>query len=134
MPARLAGKRLLIANVQSDIRYYQKHKESVKREERLSFGEELLLALKENVMQEKERYFSEYQGFDVILPRHMEVDKPYVWLKRKGSNQYSVAMNTDKVLGGCQKMCIRDRPKFMRTVWKWPRKIMSIAAGEFIRF
>lgn len=104
MPARLAGKRLLIANVQSDIRYYQKHKESVKREERLSFGEELLLALKENVMQEKERYFTEYQGFDVILPRHMEVDKPYVWLKRKGSNQYSVAMNTDKVLGVCQRL------------------------------
>lgn len=104
MPARLAGKRLLIANVQSDIRYYQKHKESVKREERLSFGEELLLALKENVMQEKERYFSGYQGFDVILPRHMEVDKPYVWLKRKGSNQYSVAMNTDKVLGVCQRL------------------------------
>lgn len=55
-------------------------------------------------MQEKERYFTEYQGFDVILPRHMEVDKPYVWLKRKGSNQYSVAMNTDKVLGVCQRL------------------------------
>lgn len=104
MPAQLARIRLLISNVQSDIRYYQKNKESVKREERLSFGEELLLALKGNVMQEKERYFTEYQGFDVMLPKHMERDKPYVWLKRRGSNQYSVAMSTDKILGVCQRL------------------------------
>lgn len=60
------------------------------REERLSFGEELLLALKGNVMQEKERYFAEYQGFAVMLPKYMEIDKPYVRLKRKGGNQYQV--------------------------------------------
>lgn len=74
------------------------------REERLSFGEELLLALKENVMQEKERHFAEYQGFAVMLPKYMEIDKPYVRLKRKGGNQYQVNMNTDKLLGVCQRL------------------------------
>lgn len=104
MPEQLEQRRRFIADIQSDIFYYKEYKEPVNREERLSFGEELLLALKGNVMQEKERYFAEYQGFAVMLPKYMEIDKPYVRLKRKGGNQYQVNMNTDKLLGVCQRL------------------------------
>ena len=104
LPEMISTRRRLILNTTSDITYYEDHKESVKKEERISFGEELLHALKENVMHEKERLFCEYQGFDVILPRHMEYDKAYVLVKRAGSNQYTVSMDGDKVLGVCQRL------------------------------
>lgn len=104
LPEMITKRRLLISNTIADIAYYKSHKESVKKDERKSFGEELLHALKENVMHEKERLFCEYQGFDVILPRYMEYDKAYVIVKRTGSNQYTVSMDGDKVLGVCQRL------------------------------
>jgi len=112
MPSMIAKRRLLMANTEADIEHYRRKKESVKREERLCFGEELLEALKDNVMKEKERIFSDYQGFDVILPARMEFDKPYVIVKRTGSNQYRVSMKETKTMGCCQRLdhCLEHLP------------------------
>ena len=116
MPDRLSRQRIMIANTKEDIAYYQKCREVIKRGERISFGEELILALKDNVMNAKERVFAEYQGFVVILPKYMKVDEEYVWLKRKESNQYRVEMDTVKVLGCCQRLdyCLEHLPSELK--------------------
>jgi Zn-dependent M32 family carboxypeptidase len=64
-------------------------------------------------MRDKDRLFSEYQGFDVMLPKHMEYDKAYVILRREGSNQYSVPMDGDKEMGVCQRLdhCLENLSK-----------------------
>jgi N12 class adenine-specific DNA methylase len=113
LPGVISKRKLLVANTKADVSHYAECKESVNREERRSFGEELLLALKDNVMRDKDRLFSEYQGFDVMLPKHMEYDKAYVILRREGSNQYSVPMDGDKEMGVCQRLdhCLENLSK-----------------------
>jgi len=104
LPVMIQKQKKRYSNVKADITYYEKCKESVKRDERRSFGEELLYALRDNVMRDKERLFHEYQGFDVILPKHMHEDEPYVILEREGSNRYSVTMDGKKEMGVCQRL------------------------------
>lgn len=102
MPRRIEQRKALISNAKSDNWLYKLKKQSVTIEEREMFGEELLYALAHNVMTEKDRLFEVYQEFDVILPKHMKADKPYIVLRRKDSNVYSIKMDGDKPLG-CSK-------------------------------
>lgn len=102
MPRRIEQRKTLISNVKSDNWLYKLKKQSITKEEREMFGEELIYALSHNVMTEKDRLFEVYQEFDVILPKHMKADKPYIVLKRKDSNVYSIKMDGDKPLG-CSK-------------------------------
>lgn len=101
LPTQIDKRIGLIKNAKMDMIVYKKNKQSITMEEREMFGEELLYALAHNVMEEKERLFETYQDFDVVLPKHMKSDKPYVVLKRKNSNIYHVEMG-DKPLG-CSK-------------------------------
>ena len=103
LPHMIKKRKWLIINTESDIAYYEEHHNQVKKEERRSFGEELI-ALEGNILKERERLFSVYQGFSVILPPDMVHDKEYVILRRAGSNQYSVSMNGSKVMGCCQRL------------------------------
>ncbi len=98
-PDKMEKTALLIRQTEEDMKYYRTHKESLGQEERVSFGAELLDELRRNVMQPKERLFDHYQGFDVMLPRYMSMDRPYIILKRKDGGSYYIKMIGDKVLG-----------------------------------
>ncbi|MCR5836012.1 MAG: hypothetical protein K6G88_05875, partial [Lachnospiraceae bacterium] len=115
-PRKISKRKELIINTIADMEHYQKHKESVKKEERKSFGEELLYALKNNVMIVEERLFSEYQGFYVYLPKNMKCDNPYVIVTRPKSNRYTVEMDTTKEMGVCQRIdyCLDNLNKDMK--------------------
>ncbi len=103
-PEKIEKVDLLIRQVEEDTQYYKKHKEAIGQEEREWFGAELLDELRRNVMQPKERLFDHYQGFDVMLPRYMSLDRPYIILKRKNGGSYYIKMDGDKVLGCCARM------------------------------
>lgn len=79
-----------------DFKYYCRHKKRVSRQERVSFGEELASALKENVMQEEEQLFDRYLGFDVILPSYMTREHPSVKLLAPEGGSYYCEMAYDK--------------------------------------
>jgi N12 class adenine-specific DNA methylase len=113
LPFRFKKCKERIAFVKSDIKYYGERKESIKKDDRIAFGEELLYAVKNNIMMEKDRYYWEYQGFKIILPKHMKADKPYVILTRNDICKYSVDMDTDKNLGVCQRLdyCLENLNK-----------------------
>lgn len=95
------GKKLqkLIAQMDEDIKWYQKQKQSIDMDERESFGEELLEELFQNRMQSQERVFDNYQGFEVVLPKHMSLERPYVILRREQGGSYRIKMDGDKALG-----------------------------------
>ena len=58
--------------------------------------EEIFSALRENVLMTTEKTLMTYQGFSIILPINMTMEKPYVWLQ--GSGRYYVEL-ADTELG-----------------------------------
>ena len=87
-----------------DHEWYQQKRDTIGREERRAFGEELLSALHENGYQTGERLFDCYQEFQVILPAMMAPKDPYVYLKGKEEAKYYLEMKTEKPSGCCQIM------------------------------
>ena len=98
-PARMQRLKDVRATIRADIAHYQAHKASVSREERQAFGNELLFALAENVLMEKERVFDRYQGFEIVLPVYMDEEKPYVLVRSGKGCTYHAEMSEPKALG-----------------------------------
>ncbi len=99
MPKRIKNIRVYIRNLMKDIEHYRVAKETVSNEQREAFGTKLLDFLGRNILKEWERFFGSYQGFDIILPKNMTPEKPYVILTREGSNRYNIKMDGDKARG-----------------------------------
>lgn len=104
LPEKIENKKKLIECTKMDIQHRDVRKESLTMEERVAFGEELLLAIQGNIDRDVDRVFTDFHGFTVILPKHMKWEKPYVVLKGSTGNSYSVKMNTDKAIGCCMKI------------------------------
>ena len=98
-PARIRRLNGVCANIQNDIARYAAAKTSVPREEREAFGDELLFALADNVLAERERVFDSYQGFEIVLPAYMEADQPHVLVRSGRGSVYQVEMKDAKALG-----------------------------------
>jgi predicted RNase H-like nuclease (RuvC/YqgF family) len=86
-----------------DSKLYKRYKETIPNEERIAFGEELLEALKENNLVNKERTFAEYQGFTIILPANMFIEKPYVYVRSRNHGVYYNDMTDVSTPLGCTK-------------------------------
>lgn len=99
VPDKIKSLKELRRKALRDIERYTRYKETVPMEERHAFGEELLEAILDNVMREKERVFDTYQGFEIILPANMMKDKPYVYVTSRDGGKYYVEMDGDKALG-----------------------------------
>lgn len=99
VPDKIKSLKELRRKALRDIERYTRYKETVPMEERHAFGEELLEAIIDNVMREKERVFDTYQGFEIILPANMMKDKPYVYVTSNDGGKYYVEMDGDKALG-----------------------------------
>ena len=99
LPKRMQNKADYIQKLEKDEEFYKRNKRKLTQEEKTAFGTELLKAVAANGHKEKETVFGEYQNFDVVLPAYMDLSKPYVMLKRIGSNTYDVKMDGDKALG-----------------------------------
>lgn len=98
-PRRIDARKRLISNTELDIKYYDKHKTKVTKDERNSFGEELFEALKDNGERDSDRVFDEYQGFSILLPKYMKLEEPHVIVTREGSNRYDVKMDGESNIG-----------------------------------
>lgn len=84
--------------------HFEKNREKLTKEERFSFGEELLHALKGNYGRTDERCFDFLHGFRVLLPSGMKADKPYVRMAGENANRYEVDMWEAKEAGCVQRI------------------------------
>ncbi len=86
--------------LEQDQRHYQDRKEKLTKPERISFGEEALAALEENIFREADRLFDNVHGFDILLPAYMKKEKPYLLINGISGKQYHADMK-DAVAAGC---------------------------------
>lgn len=105
---------------QKDISRHIENSCVVSREERISFGEELMRALVVNKKHAKERLFDSYKGFEVYLPAGMAFEKPYVVIRSENGGCYEVGMNIAKPLGCSMRIDhllehLPDRLELLRT-------------------
>ncbi|MCQ2519634.1 MAG: DEAD/DEAH box helicase family protein [Lachnospiraceae bacterium] len=93
LPGMIRNRENTIKCVKADADFYSRNKTSVSRDDRQSMGEELLYALLHNIANSERRTFDEYQGFKILLPENMSIEKPYIILKRFGV--YMVRMDLE---------------------------------------
>ena len=101
-PEKVENTSKLIGIVKLDTALYAAKKEPVPMAERTAFGEELLEAVKSNVLKASERLFDTYQGFSIMLPANMTEEHPYIYVRSTNSGVYYVDMGGDSPLG-CSK-------------------------------
>ena len=93
-----------LARLMEDQDYFHTNRESLSRQERSAFGEELLEAIGDNVNREGERIFDTLHGFKVLLPAKMSDQQRNVILKGVTSNRYEVDMADAKTSGCVQRI------------------------------
>lgn len=89
--------------VRKDKKLYKRSKEKIPNDERIAFGEELLDALNDNNIVERERVFTEYQGFNVVLPANMLVERPYIYITSRNHGIYYNDMTDVTTALGCSR-------------------------------
>ena len=90
LPDFIMRTREFIAKCRADIAHYAVNKREFDKTQRKELRATIAAALADNVLKEQESYALSYQGFDVILPKNMIAEKPYVWVQRNG--RYYVEM------------------------------------------
>ena len=100
-PKKIARFEKRAKTADADHEFYRNNRTTISNEERVSFGEELLEALKENISENTDRIFSDYQGFDIILPADMYSERPYVMVKSPRGEGYPCKLTFDQTPLGC---------------------------------
>ena len=88
----------------ADQKYFEENRESLTKQERSAFGEELLYELSSSTEYPSERIFDTLHGFRVLLPAGMSPEKPKVILSGVSGNRYDVNMQDAKESGCIQRI------------------------------
>ncbi len=84
LPNQIKAAQTRIDNCRADLNYFSATKTESNKEECLSLAKFIFFSVKNNDMKENERKIINYRGFDVVLPKDMLIEKPYVYLQRIG--------------------------------------------------
>lgn len=95
LPGRMEHQRTLIIQCEEDLSYYQawkaanplaadNHLKKEEAEKRKALREDITSAIKNHVLEAREKTLMTYRGFAIVLPANMTPEKPYVWLSRRG--------------------------------------------------
>lgn len=95
MPGQIHNQIDLIQYCKQDLAFYTEWRKinppvedsKLKKEEaekRKTLRELIGTAIREHVLETKEKTLISYRGFDIVLPANMTLEKPYVWLKKSG--------------------------------------------------
>ena len=87
-----------------DKEHFTQSCESISREERTAFGEDLLYALQGNIANGEERLFDHAYGFKVLFPTYMKAERPYVLICGVTENRYEVDTRDAKEAGCVQRI------------------------------
>lgn len=95
MPGQIHNQIDLIEYCKQDLAFYTEWRKinlpvedsKLKKEEaekRKTLRELIGTAIREHVLETKEKTLISYRGFAIVLPANMTLEKPYVWLKKSG--------------------------------------------------
>lgn len=80
-----------------DSKRYEENKLEYNQEERTKLRDLIFESLVQNDLKEEETHLMDYQGFEIILPSNMVLDKSYLYLK--GNHKHVVEMSLSRI--GC---------------------------------
>lgn len=84
IPAEIAQQEDYIEKCKNDIVFYSKNKVEHDKDQRKVIRDTIFEAVKKNFLRENESKLMCYCGFDIILPKNMVNEKPFVWLQKNG--------------------------------------------------
>ncbi len=97
-----------------DVEFLSKNAVEISKEERQDLRKFIYNALLDNEMAKEERVLLNYKGFDVVLPKNMLKEKPYVYLRRVGNyyveigdSEVGVIMRIDNCISGLKNRLIK---------------------------
>jgi hypothetical protein len=109
IPDSISRTKTFIDKCKADILYYRENSREYDKIERKEIRKIISNALCEHVLMPHEKTIVNYQGFDVILPKNMIVEKPYLWLQKNGryyvemgDTEKGVLIRVDNVLEGLE--------------------------------
>ena len=109
IPDSISRTKAFIDKCKADILYYRENSREYDKIERKEIRKIISNALSEHVLMPREKTVVNYQGFDVILPKNMIAEKPYLWLQKNGryyvemgDTEKGVLVRIDNVLEGLE--------------------------------
>jgi len=97
LPNELEEAQKRIENCKSDLAYFNATQSDSDKEERLGYAKFIFFSVSNYAMKETEKTVINYRGFDVVLPKEMLSEKPYLYLQRLGRYMVEVG-ESDKGL------------------------------------
>ena len=109
IPDSISRTKAFIDKCKADILCYRENSREYDKIERKEIRKIISDALSEHVLMPHEKTVVNYQGFDVILPKNMIAEKPYLWLQKNGryyvemgDTEKGVLIRVDNVLEGLE--------------------------------
>lgn len=101
-PRRISNLENHLLAVDQDIDMYLSNKKEqgkLTRDEREAFGQQILDGLRGHYLDNKEHIVGHYLGFDLVVPRYVSPEKPYIFVQGSAGANYSLDMKDAKALG-----------------------------------
>jgi len=95
LPNRIKKQVENIEACQKDMSRYESKRVIYDKEQRREIREKLYSSVQNYELMNKETKCMSYQGFDIILPVNMTVEKPYIWLQ--GYGKYYINLGDTKI-------------------------------------
>ncbi|MGN0813397.1 MAG: helicase-related protein [Candidatus Coproplasma sp.] len=135
LPSRINHQKELIFKCRKDLEFYTLNRTEYDKEVRRDLRLQLFTAVNRNVLMQKETPLFTYQGFDVVLPANMTIEKPYVWLV--GEGRYYVEVGNTEA-GGMVRIDnfldnLKERLKMLREGLKSLKTRQSEIEGELAK-
>ncbi len=86
IPARIVEEKERVDKCRDDVEFFSNltEEKEMEKEEKYALRKTIFDAVMENVMQEEERVLLTYKGFEIVLPKDMPKEKPFIYLQRTG--------------------------------------------------
>jgi hypothetical protein len=114
LPQKIQEAKLRMDKCQSDAKFFSSADFVIEKEERQKLANDIFNAVIENEMQSSERVLLNYKGFDIVLPKDMPKEKPYIYLQKCGRHYVElgnalkgVMIRIDNCLEGLQEKTIK---------------------------
>ena len=137
LPTQIEHQKDIIKKCKADIELYKESRREHSKNERKELREKIYTALKNNVLMTSERTLFSYQGFSIVLPINMTMEKPFVWLVANGryyvefaDNESGVLVRIDNFLDKLEEQHLQKLTDKLKSLRKRERAIDSELAAK----
>ncbi len=90
IPTLISQAQERVDKCKADFDYYTEHRMELGKEDKTRYAKLVYNGVLDNEMQIEERVIGVFQGFDIILPSHMQNERPFIYLARESRHQVEI--------------------------------------------